>query len=63
MAPPSLPSPDKDLFAVGVKSSKATIKGKGDRKTCEDVWFQVFDIDIKALITSFNATIKFKAKI
>ena len=49
--------------AVGVKSSKATIKGKGDRKRCEDIWFQVFDTDIKAHITSYNATIKFKAKI
>ena len=33
--------------AVGVRSSKATIKGKGNHKRCEDIWFQVFDIDIK----------------
>ena len=61
MASPSLPCPDKDLVQWVLNLQKQ-LREEGITKDIEYIWFQLLDIDIKALITSFNATIQVKAK-
>jgi len=63
-APPSLPCPDEDLVQSVLNLQKQPLREKGiTKEDIEDIWFQLFDVDIKALFTSFNATFKVRAKI
>ena len=55
--PPSVPCPDKDLVQWVLNLQKQPLRERGITK---DVWFQVFDIDIKALITLCHYQIQSK---